>query len=448
MPRLALPGPRPWPFIGNLAALSKDVLGFLTHNTHHHGDRCYWTMPGERVVQLGDPQDIEHVLLRNRDVLAKDPITASLSRLIGDGLITSEGAVWKQSRKLASPSFKPKHLAAYGHAMVRSAIEAPPHAGQQDVHPWMTRITLHIVLRTLFGAEPGGEADQVAQRVEGVMASFDTEYHSAARLVPDWVPLPHRQRLDRGALDLRALLDRLVQERKSGDSGDDLLWALIEARDEAGNGFSDRALRDEALTLFLAGHETTALTLSYTLWLLATHPDLQDRAIAEIEEVLGDRDAGAPDLRKLPFIHAIIDEAMRLYPPAWTIGRLALRDIDLDGLTIPAGHHVLMPQWVVHRDPRWWTQPEAFRPDRWLNGETDDLARFAYFPFGGGERVCIGNHFAKMEAVLVIVALLRRHSFTEVSGYTPDLLPSVTLRSHNGVHVTVQPRASAVTETD
>lgn len=443
MMTIQLPGPHPLPVVGNLPAVARDILGFMTDSSRTYGDRVVWYAPGDTMVQLTHPEDIATVLLKNRNKVRKDPVTQSLEFILGAGLLTAEGETWRAHRKIAAPFFTPKHLAAYGEAMTHSALEDLPDDGAIDVHDWTSRITLHIVLRTLFGMEPGGLADEVAPLVGGLMEDFDNEYHSAARVVPEWIPLPHRRRLHATADRLDAVLRRLIAQRRAGEDGPDLLMRLIGARTEAGDGLTDTEVRDEALTLFLAGHETTALTLSYTLWLLAEHPEIQDEVRAELETVLGDRDATVTDLRSLPYLNAAIDESMRLYPPAWTIGRQATADIQLDDTLIPAGAHILMPQWVVHRDGRWFPGPLRYRPERWLSGELDDRHRFAYFPFGGGPRVCIGNHFAKMEAVLVLAELVRRYRFDAVGNFQPKLLPSVTLRPAEGMQLRITRREAA-----
>lgn len=437
---VSLPGPTPYPVVGNLPSISRDVLGFITDSARAWGDRVVWYAPGETVVQLSNPADIEALLHEHKDKTKKDPVTTSLDFVLGQGLLTGEGDTWKRHRKIAAPFFTPKHLEAYGESMVRSALEDPPETGELDVHDWMSRVTLHIVLRTLFGMEPGGLADDVAPLVGRMMTAFDTEYHGPARLLPLWVPLPHRKRLYATSDSLHDLLDRLIADRRAAPSGPDLLCRLIEAQTEDGQALTDQEVRDEAITLFLAGHETTSLALSYTLWLLAEHPEAQDRLVAELDQVLGDRRPTPKDLRALPYLNAVIDESLRLYPPAWTIGRLATTDITMGDMTIPAGAHVLIPQWVVHRDGRWFPGPLRFRPDRWLNGETANLPRYAYFPFGGGPRVCIGNHFAKMEAALVLAEVLRVWRFRPVAAYHPKLLPSVTLRPANGVSLKLETR--------
>lgn len=433
------PGPRPAPIVGNLLQFAAGPLDFLTQNAREYGDVVLWNDHHAAIYQLNHPDLIETVLLKHRDTTHKDPITTALNRVMGDGLLTAEDGAWKRHRKFASPAFRPKQIANYGSTMVTSAIEDPPPDGPIDASEWMSRITLHIVLRTIFGSEPGGTAHDAIRLTDAIMEDFDTEYHTAWRLVPEWFPSRHRLRFLRVARELDTILRKVIRDRATAGEGDDLLWSLLQARNEDGDALTETELRDDAITLFLAGHETTALTLAYALWQLAECPEWQDRLCAELAEL--DGDPRVSDLPNLPVLGSIVDEAMRLYPPAWTIGRKALADLHLDGVTIPKNSTILMPQWVVHRDPRWFRDPEQFRPDRWTSGETADLHRFAFFPFGGGARVCIGNHFARMEALLVLAALVKRFRFLPEPGFSPELFPSVTLRSANGIHVRVEARS-------
>lgn len=434
------PGPKPAPFVGNLLQFAAGPLDFLTQNAREHGDFVLWNDHHGSIYQLNHPALIEQVLLRHRDTTHKDPITTALNRIMGDGLLTAEGEAWKRHRKFASPAFRPKQIRAYAQTMVQSAIEDVPAPGPIDATEWMSRITLHIVLRTIFGSEPGGRAHDAIRLTDDIMEDFDTEYHTAWRLIPEWIPSPHRLRFGRAARELDTILRGVIRDRASAGEGNDLLWSLLQARTEDGDALTETELRDDAITLFLAGHETTALTLAYSLWLLAEHPDWQERLFRELSDLDGGRDPGFADLGQLPVLGSIVDESMRLYPPAWTIGRQALVDLDLDGQKIPAKSTILMPQWVVHRDARWFPEPDRFRPDRWTSGETEDLHRFAFFPFGGGARVCIGNHFARMESLLALAALVRRYRFSPQPGFQPQLFASVTLRSSNGIHIRFEPR--------
>ena len=259
-------------------------------------------------------------------------------------------------------------------------------------------------------------------------------------MLPGWLPAPSnlRYRRARKALD-RAIQQILDERRHRGVEGDDLLGMLMAARDEDGEGMEDGQLKDEALTIVLAGHETTALALSWTAWLLGQNPDLQRRLATEVEDLLGPIGAESAatvrpeDLRELPYLDAVIKEGLRLYPPAWATGREAGVDLELGSYAVPAGTQLFLSPWVVQRDPRNFRDPERFRPERWLDGSTDGLHRYAYFPFGGGARMCLGSGFAKMEAGLLLATIVRHYRLKCVEGREPVPVPSISLRPADGV---------------
>ena len=429
-------GPRGAPLIGSLPQLARDPLGFLTQLSRDHGDLVPYRIGRQRHWMLSDPDLIEEVLVTHRHRVVKDEVTRSLSRLLGQGLLTSENPRWRRNRKLAAPSFQPRHLFAYGEAMVEATRRrlAIVGDGPRDVYADMTEITLEIVLRTLFGSmDPTSE--RVGRAVVAFMESFEEEVRSFRRLLPAWVPTAGRKRIAHSRRVLADALQSIIADRqRADDPGDDLLGRLLAARDDEGAGMDAVQLKDEAITLFAAGHETTALTLSYALWLVARRPEIAATLATERREVCGDRDPTAADLPALVWHDAVIRESMRLYPPAWMVGRRPTEPIEVGGQRIDPADQLMMPQWVVHRDPRWWPDPEAFRPERWRS-DTPDRPRFAYFPFGGGPRVCVGNHFAQMEAVLVLAAWLSQVDAAPVPEARLSLMPAVTLRPRTGVHL-------------
>lgn len=432
---VAVPGPVGLPVVGSLWEIKGDPLTFLTRMSREYGDLARFRVGQDELYVLSHPDDVERLLVGDRTKVGKDRITRSLSAALGQGLLTSDGEVWKRQRKLIAPSFQPRHVAAYGDVMVDCARRGVPAEGVVDVHAVMTAVTLDIVVRTLFGSEPGDAAERVGPVLAELMIAFESENRTVWRMVPEWVPGAHRRRAKQLTAELDALLLELVRRRAQRPLGDDLLSRLLEARDEHGRGMDERQLRDEAITVFLAGHETTALTLTYALWLLAEHPEEQERVRAEVLALPAD--PGVADLKALARTSAVVKETMRLYPAAWAIGREALEPLEVRGHTIPAGAQLATSQWVVHRDARWWVGPERFRPERWLTGETEGMPRFAYFPFGGGPRVCVGNHFATLEATLVLATFLRARKVAPVPGFVPDLVPAVTLRPRGAVPLRV-----------
>lgn len=436
------PGPRGVPLLGSLPSLGRDPLAFLTEVSREHGGIATYRLGHHVHWLITDPAAIEVVLIGLRRQTHKDETTNGLSRLLGQGLVTSEDPLWRRQRKLAAPSFRPSHLEAYGRAMVEAAVRGSEAVapGPRDVHVDMTEVTLEIVLRTLFGSvDPAGA--QVGEAIADFMEAFEEEVRSFRRLLPAWVPTRGRRRVAAARRTIAEVLDPIIaRERASTTEHDHLLGRLLAARDADGEGMSDEQLRDEAITLFTAGHETTALVLSYALWLLAHHVPIQEQLVAEGRAVLGERLPTAADLPRLKLHQAVVRETMRLYPPAWAMGRTPIEDVEVCGHTIRVGEQIMIPQWVVHRDPRWWREPLAFRPERWMGPETEDLPRFAYFPFGGGPRICIGNHFAMLEAVLVLAVWLQRHCLVPVPGAQLELMPAVTLRPRSGVWLELSAR--------
>ena len=433
-----LPGPKGWPLFGNLKDMAGDRRAFMLANRRAHGDLVGYRVAFTQIVQLGHPDLIESVLVGHYRDCVKDQITTSLDLLLGKGLLTNEGEPWRAQRKLLAPSFQPRHLSTYAASMVANADRAVDAIsdGVHDVHHLMTGITLGIVLETLFGADPAdGNApvQQVAKIMEAYVKEFERMHFGAGRMIPAFVPGGPVARTRRIAKDLDVIFRDLVRVRREHPPGDDMLSRMLEARDDDGKGMTDSQLRDEAVTMFMAGHETTAVALTYALYELARHPEHLARLRAEVDAVCPGRAPTAADVGKLTFADAFFKETMRLYPPAWIIGREVARPFELGGVTLPVGTQILMSQWVVHRDPRWFADPEAFTPDRWLDGLAKRLPTFAYFPFGGGPRICIGNHFAMMEGILVLAALSRRIDVTPIPDHILELTPAVTLRPRGQV---------------
>lgn len=419
-------------------------LPFLEYLQRNYGDVVALRFGLTRIYALFDPHAIEELLVGHQKKLIRDKMSTELAFMLGEGMLTSEGEPWRRQRKMAAPSFTRKHISSYADAMVGAAhreLDTWHEGGRRDVHADMMRMTLDIVAETLFGGVGGGSERKVGAALEVAMTEFDRRANTWRRVIPRGWPTPAFRRIQAVVKDVDEVLHGAIAARRAdGTPGDDLLWRLLEARDEDGRPLDDRGLRDAVATLFLAGHETTALTLAYALWLLAREPYVQEQLFAEVDAVLGDRPARVEDLPELRWVDAIVRESMRLYPPAWAIGRETLEDVAVGDYVFEKGSQVLIPQWIVHRDPRWFPDPLGFVPERWFQERTKKLPKFAYFPFGGGPRTCIGNHFAQMEAVLALASIAQRYAMEPVGPERLDLLASVTLRPVGGVEVRMRPR--------
>lgn len=444
------PGPRGALVMGMLPAFRRDPLGALEEARGAWGDIVHARIGPAHMLMLNHPDLVEQVLLLQQSKFVKDPVTHSLRYALGDGLLTSEGEVWKRQRRLCAPSLKKKHMGSYADSMVSCTlrqVDAMPARSERDVHADMMRLTLEIVAETLFGASLETESGRkVGHAVDVFMESFVQDARSWRRALPGWVPTQARLRARRAASEIDDVLYGIIRRaRARQEPGDDLLSRLIEARDEDGGQMDDRQIRDEAVTIFVAGHETTALTLSYALYALALDPAVQARLHAEVDAVLGGRAATMADYGALTFTQAVVQETLRLYPPAWAIGREAVEEVEIGGYRMIPGDQCLASPWVIQRDPRWFTDPLRFDPARWLEpGFKEGLPRFAFFPFGGGARICIGNHFALMEATLALATWLQRLEVAPVAGFELQVFPAVTLRPVQGVRLHVKRRERPV----
>jgi cytochrome P450 len=428
----------------------RDPLAYLTRIARQYGDVVLLQSFGLRFYMFNHPEQIEEILRHKHRSFKKDFYVVSLRPLLGDGLLTSDGESWRRQRAMSQPAFQARQIQQYAATMVDYTQEllATWKLDQtRDIHSEMMRLTARIVTKTLFDADVNDDEGSIGKDLEVAM-DF---YANPLAMWPAWryVPTPTNLRFHRTLRRLNGIVYRLIQERRStGTEGrGDLLSRLLVAEDEEGRKMSDTELRDELMTLFLAGHETTALTLSYTFYLLAQSPDVQTALEAELDRVLGNRPPTMADVGRLPYTESVIKESMRLYPPAWTIGREALEDCEIGGYPIKKGSQLLMAQWVVHRDPRFWTDPDRFDPARWSEEKTKNLPRCAYFPFGDGPRVCIGTGFAMMEAVLILAAVAKRFRLELVPGQKLRLVPSITIRPRDGIKMTVSPRAASVSPT-
>jgi cytochrome P450 len=436
-------GPRGGVFVGNMRELTENPLAFFTTCAREYGDFVPLRLGTRAGVFMNHPDLIESVLVgRHRDF--RKSLALQRSRfLLGNGLLTSEGDFWRHQRRLIQPAFHRERIEGYGRIMVEYAqrtTESWTDGETRDIHEEMMHLTLGIVAKTLFNADVSDEADEVGDALAMALDTFNDRVN-AIFLVPMWVPTPANLASRRAVRQLDRVVYGIIEGRRAGgeDPGD-LLSMLLRAQAEGGESMTDKQLRDEAMTLFLAGHETTALALSWTFYLLSQYPEAETRLVSELQEVLRGRAPEVGDIRRLEYTEMVVMEAMRLYPPAWAIGREAIRDVEIGGYHLPKGTIVLMSQWVMHRDPRYFDDPTRFRPERWAGDFGKRLPKFAYFPFGGGPRHCIGSSFAMMEAVLLTASIAQRYRMELVPGQRITPQPSITLRPVEGIEMALRRR--------
>jgi cytochrome P450 len=424
------------PVFGKLLDFRRDRLG-LQVECAEAGDIVRFPLLNRTIWCISSPELVQELLVAQEAGFIKAPgLSVYGRRLLGDGLLTAEKEVHRRKRKLLAPAFAARRIAGYGATMAGAAERAAARwrgGALIDIADEMMRLTLAIVGKTLFDAEIEGDAAVVG---EALTEAMEFMIDSMTLPLPMQWPLPRNRRMRAAVGRLDDIVYRIIAERRAapGDRGD-VLSMLLDARDDDGSGLTDRDLRDEIMTLMLAGHETTANALAWTWYLLSQHPEAQARLFAEVDAALGDRLPTVEDLPRMPWTLQVIEEAMRLYPPAFSIGRLAERRVQLGPATIEPGEVVLVTIRGIHRRPDLWPEPEAFRPERMSEDQKKARPRHAYMPFGAGPRICIGNHFALMEAHLIVATIARRWRFRLAQH--PDIVeePLVTLRPRGGVHV-------------
>lgn len=438
------PGPKGNLLLGVMPEFSRDTLGFI-ERSRDYGDVVSMRFLYLTSYFLYHPNDIEYVLATNAKnfIKSRNQRSPLFQRLVGNGLLTSEGEVWKRQRRLAQPAFHRQRINAYAETMVNYAerMASTWRAGEErDIHRNMLRLALEIVVKTLFNSDVSAEAEKVGR----VLSRLVTPFAGQATLkwiVDNRLPTATHRLFNEDAREIDEIVYRIINERRRSrqDEGD-LLSMLLNVQDEDGSQLSDKQLRDEVMTIFLAGHETVALTLSWTWYLLAQNPETEKKFHAELAEVLGGRLPTMADLSRLPYTDMIARESMRLYPPAYALGREAIAECEIGGFRVPAGAQVFMFQWATQRDGRFFSNPAAFQPERWTREFTDSLPKYAYFPFGGGPRACIGNYFAMMEVVLLLATIGQRFRFSLVPNHSVSLLPAMSLRPKDGIKVRVENR--------
>ena len=442
--RLSPPGPRAR-FPGHMMLeFLRRRLPLMVESAEKYGDIVFFKVGNERIYLFNHPDLIRDVLVTNQKNFVKSRALVRAKRVLGEGLLTSEGEFHLRQRRLAQPAFHRDRIATYGCSMVDYAERTSSRwrdSEQLDIHDEMMKLTLAIVAKTLFSADVEKEAAEIGEALTVTFEAFNVGILPFSEIL-EKLPLRYMKRFEAARARLDATIYRIIDERRSsGEDRGDLLSMLLLAQDTEGDGggMTNTQLRDEAMTIFLAGHETTANALSWTWYLLSQHPEVEARFHQEID-ALGDRLPQPEDLPNLSYTRMILAESMRLYPPAWAVGRRALNDFEANGYLIPARSMVLMSQYIVHRDPRFYPDPERFDPERWWSEIAAARPKFSYFPFGGGTRICIGEQFAWMEGILALVTIGRHWRMRYLDDSPPEIEPRITLRPESPLSVRVERR--------
>lgn len=445
------PGPRGLPLLGSSLSVQRDTLGFFDA-ARTYGDIYRFKLLSPvgilTVHVLSRPEYVRHVLRDHQANYRKSGAYDRLSAVIGNGLLTSEGDFWRRQRRLAQPAFHRSRLALLGKTMTAATEEmlaqrweAAARAGTPlDVAEEMTRLTLTIVGRTMLSTDLADRSSEVGQAVRYLLEYTDRRIKAVA-VLPESVPTPRNRRFRRSLKILDDLVYTLIDERRGqGEDRGDLLSMLAAARDEeTGEAMSERQLRDELMTILIAGHETTAAALSWAWYLLSKHPEVARTMTAELDSVLGGRPPTFDDLPSLPYTGMVFKETLRLYPPGWMIARIAREYDEIGGYAIPKGSRVAVSPYVVHRNPALWENPEGFDPERFAPGRATGRPDYAYFPFGGGPRKCIGGNFATMEATLVLATVAQRYLPELVPGFRVRPEAAISLRPKEGLPMILRP---------
>jgi cytochrome P450 len=441
------PGPQGLPLLGSLLDLRRDPLSLFTRVMQDYGGVVQMRMGPQRIHLVTAPDGVRHILQDNNKNYTKNTRGYDIMRtVLGQGLLTSDGSFWLRQRRIAQPAFHKRHLHTFSALMVQAAdamLDRWQPDKPLDVSAELMALTLRVVVQTLFGTDQEPPVADVSHALEVVLRTLNRR--TVGLWIPDRWPNPENLKLRAAVRTLDAVVLGYIHAHRADPhlaDRPDLLSMLLRAKDEdTGESMTDAQLRDEALTLFLAGHETTASNLSWTLALLSQHPDVARRLYDEVFAVLGDAPPTVEDLPKLTYTSQVIDESLRLYPPAWILARRAIADDTIDGIHIPASAYVLISPYASHRNPSIWPNPEGFDPDRFAPGADKLRPRFSYFPFSGGPRICIGQSFALLEAKLILARIVQRFALHLIPGYPISPEPLITLRVRNGLWMTPSPRA-------
>jgi len=440
------PGPKGLPLFGLAFQFLRDPLETLRRLAREYGDIVCVPIVNQHRIFLNHPDYIEQVCIVQQAKFHKSKLTKDVTqRLLGQGLLISEGDFWRRQRRLAQPAFHRSRINEYGATMVERAevrMKQWRDGDVRDITQEMMAMTLDIAVRTLFGSTLQAEAEQVGDSLGYLMRYSLRKARSPIKVPENW-PTPANRRATRETQFLDSLVYGIIKERQAEGNTNhhhDLLAMLMSAMDEDGTQMTPRQLRDESMTLFLAGHETTALTLSWAWYMLSENPAAEARLHEELHGILAGRAPELADFERLPYLRAVVNETLRLYPAAYILARTSVAPCTIAGYDFPADTTMIMAQWVMHRDLRYFDDPEVFQPERWLNGLENRLPAGAYFPFGDGPRRCIGQGFALLESALVLATIAQKYRFKLVPGHPVIPDPLVTLRAKHGIRMTFHGR--------
>lgn len=438
------PSPKTRSLVGHIPQIRKNPFKFLTECAQEYGDIVYLRFGFKPVYLLCHPNYVEEVLNSKSSYFIKGRSLRSNRMLLGEGLLTSEGDFWKRQRHLAQPAFDHQQIATYGQIMVdrTNQMLATWQTGEvREIQQEMLELTLSIVAKTLFDADILSEAKEVGIAMQAVMNHFNRRVMSTV-VFPPYIPTIANLSYRRAIQRIDTIIDNFISQRRASSKNfGDLLSLLLKAQGEdSSDRMSDRQLRDEVMTLFVAGHETTARALAWLWLLLSQHPHVEAKLHAELDRVLNGRVPTISDLPQLYYTTMVIQEALRLYPPVWRIEREAIADCEIGGYAVKAGTTILISQWLSHRDARFYDRPNDFIPERWENNLVDRLPKGTYFPFGMGKRTCIGNRYAPMKTALIIATIAQKFCLSLVPGHPIEVLPTAVIHSKKGMKMQVRHR--------
>jgi cytochrome P450 len=439
------PGPKPLPIFGNLLSFRNDQLGYLQQMQQQYGNMAMFYAGRTPVVVCFRPEHVRYMFTENPRNFTNREMAGNLQELIGDGLLTIDGETHRQQRRMVQPAFHKRRVESYADVMVKHTLEMLEswHEGERlDIARTMQELTLRVVAKCLLNVDLREEASNLGTSFTGMIANPVSLAEGFLRLRID-MPFTSYGRRMAAKRNVDSFIYKVIEQRRTEkqDVGD-VLSMLLTTQDEE-QSLTDTQIHDHIITFVAAGHETTALALTWTFYLLSEHPAIYKKLLNEVQTVLGNDAPTVDTIGNLPYLEWVLNESMRLYPPAWSQGRRAIEAFDLDGYHFPAGTLLMFSQWVMHRQPDIWEAPTEFRPERWDPASGQKVPQWAYFPFGGGPRMCIGMPFAQMEAKLLLATIVQHYRLQLTSGYHPELLPLITLRPKHGMPMTVHATSSA-----